>query len=244
MHRSYVRVSTPDGECPAAFVHPEGAGPWPAVVLYMDAGGLRETLVGMAEQIAGDEYAVLVPELYHRHLPYAPFDPATVFDDAPERERLMTLMNSVTREQAMRDTAACLDWLDNCPDVRGGGVGCTGYCMGGGLALTAAGTFPGHVAAAASFHGGSLATDEPDSPHRFAPAIRARVHVGIARDDASFPPDQRERLAAALADAGVNATMETYDAAHGFAVPDIPTYDEAAARRHLGALRGLLAATL
>ncbi|HEU0101321.1 MAG TPA: dienelactone hydrolase family protein [Mycobacteriales bacterium] len=236
-----VSVTTPDGECPVVVVTPEGSRPWPAVLLFMDAGGVRQTLVDMAATIAGRGHVVALPELYYRAGAYRPFDVATVFTDPPERARLMEMGRSVRDGQAMRDVDALLRWLAERPDVRGGAVGCTGYCMGGRIALAAAGTFPDRVAAAASFHGGNLAPDEPAGPHTLAPAVRARVYVGVARDDASFPPDQEQRLAAAYADAGVDARIEHYEAAHGFAVPDNPTYDPAAGRRHDEVLRELFA---
>ena len=237
-----VSVTTADGACPVVVVTPEGTGPWSAVLLFMDAGGVRQTLVDMAATIAGQGHVVAVPELYHRAGPYRPFDVETVFTDPPERARLMEMGQSVTTEHAMRDVDALLRWLAERPDVRGTAVGCTGYCMGGRISLLAAGTFPDRVAAAASFHGGNLAPDDPGGAHTLAPAVRARVYVGVARDDASFPPEQEQRLAAALSDAGVDARIEHYEAAHGFAVPDNPTYDPAAGRRHDEVLKELFAA--
>ena len=122
-----------------------------------------------------------------------------------------------------------LDFLAEAPEVADGPVGTTGYCMGGGLALNAAGRFPDQVGAAASFHGGRIATTAPDSPHLLAGSMKATVYVAGAENDASFDDEQFERLKKALTDAGVDFTLVTYPAAHGFAVPDNPTYDEAAA---------------
>jgi len=120
-----------------------------------------------------------------------------------------------------------------------------GYCMGGGFALSAAGTFPDRVAAAASFHGGSLATDKPDSAHRLADRMRGRVYVGVAEIDASFSPDQQQRLDRALADGGVNYTIETYKAAkHGFAVTGHLVYDRDSSERHWQRLIQLFRDTL
>ena len=127
-----------------------------------------------------------------------------------------------------------LDFLAAQPEVADTKVGTTGYCMGGGLPLTAAGRFPDRVGAAASFHGGQIATTAPDSPHLLAGAMTATVYVAGAENDASFDDEQFDRLSTALTDAGVDHTLVTYPAAHGFAVPDNPTYDEAAAARHGG----------
>ena len=129
-------------------------------------------------------------------------------------------------------------------EVGGSGVGTTGYCMGGGHSLTAAARYPQRIAAAASFHGGRLVTDAPDSPHKVVDRIAGRVYVAGAEDDDSFTPEDAEALDRALAAAGVDHVVETYPARHGFAVPDNPTFDPAAAERHWAALGDLYAATL
>src|SRR5947207_3175934 len=122
----------------------------------------------------------------------------------------------------MRDTAAFLDFLAGQGTVAGVKFGCDGYCMGGHYSLVAAGTYPDRIAAAASFHGGNLATDRPDSPHRLADRMRARLYVGVAGIDPHFPPEEKDRLEAALSAAGVPHTIEVYpDVRHGFAVPDL-----------------------
>ncbi len=168
----------------------------------------------------------------------------TVFTDPDERTRLMALVFCVTKDAATRDTEAILDFLAAQPEVADTKVGTTGYCMGGGLALTAAGRFPDRVGAAASFHGGRIATTAAVSPHLLAGAMQATVYAAGAENDASFDAEQFEVLSTALTDAGVDHTLVTYPAAHGFAVPDNPTYDEAAAARHWQALEDLFASTL
>jgi carboxymethylenebutenolidase len=132
-----------------------------------------------------------------------------------------------------------LDFLSQRPEVVGTRFGCTGYCMGGGLSLTTAAHHPDRIAAAASFHGGNLATDAPDSPHRAVSSIKGRVYVAAAKGDGSFPREQAELLEEALTQAGVEHTIETYPALHGFAVADNPTYDADAAARHWRALEDL-----
>jgi carboxymethylenebutenolidase len=144
----------------------------------------------------------------------------------------------------MSDTRAFLDYLAAQPEVTPGPVGTTGYCMGGFMALTAAGTYPDRIAAAASYHGGRLATDEPDSPHRLAPHMRSRVYVAGAIDDQSFPDDMKARLDDALTTAGVDHIIETYPAKHGWVFRDIPVYDEASAERHWQTLVALMNETL
>lgn len=135
----------------------------------------------------------------------------------------MGVAASVTEETAVRDTGAMLDFLAMQPEVAGTKVGTAGYYMGGSFALTAAGRFPGRVAAAASFHGGHIAGTEPDSPHLLAGSMKAKIYIAGAENDASFDAEEFERLSTALTDANVEHTLVTYPAAHGFAVPDNPT---------------------
>ncbi len=118
------------------------------------------------------------------------------------------------------------------PEVKPGGIGTTGYCMGGLMTLTASGTYPDRIVATASYHGGRLATDAPESPHFLAPKIKSRVYVAGAIDDASFPDDMKARLENALTKAGVDHTIETYQAKHGWVFRDTPVYDAVAAERH------------
>ena len=238
-----VMIPTPDGTCDASLHMPAGDGPWPAVIMFPDAGGVRPTFHAMAQQLADLGYTVLLPNMYYR-VDYAPFDLRTVFGDPDERARLMALASTVTKAAATRDTGAILEFLAEQPEVAGTKIGTTGYCMGGGLSLTAAGRFPDRVAAAASFHGGQIASTAPDSPHLLAGEMKARVYVAGAEDDPSFDAEQFDRLSTALADAGVQHTLVTYPAAHGFAVPDNPPYDEASATRHWQALAELYASSL
>ncbi len=239
-----LSIPTPDGTCDASLHTPDGAGPWPAVIMFPDAGGVRATFHAMAQQLADLGYAVLLPNIYYRLGEIAPFNMDTVFSDSDERKRLMGLVASVSKEAATRDTEAMLDFLAAQPEVADTRVGTTGYCMGGGLALNAAGRFPDRVGAAASFHGGQIASNAPDSPHLLAGAMKATVYVAGAENDGSFDAEQFERLSAALTDAGVEHTLVTYPALHGFAVPDNPTYDEAAAARHWQALEDLYGSAL
>jgi carboxymethylenebutenolidase len=240
-------VTTADGTCSVHLFTPDGPdsqGPWPGVVMYPDAGGIRDIFDEMAAKLAGFGYAVLLPDIYYRHGDWAPIDMATAFGDPPERKRLMSMMASVTPDIMTSDAGAFFDYLAGRPEVSGERFGTTGYCMGGRTALMVAGRQPGRVAAAASFHGGGLATDSPDSPHLRADQIRAAVYVAGAENDGSFTPEQAEQLDKALTAAGVAHTIETYPAEHGFAVPDNPPYDAAAAERHWTAMREFFGATL
>lgn len=240
-----VDVRTPDGTMDLYLFRPEGTGEWPAVMFYMDAFGIRPQLDGMAQRLASNGYVVAVPNLYYRTGAFAPFDPKQVFGDGPERVRFRSMIDSIDGARVMSDTRATIDVLARDPGVRGGKMGAVGYCMGGGYALRALGTFPERMAAAASFHGGSLATDKPDSPHRLASKMRGRLYVGVAEIDPSFPREQQDRLEKALSEAGVDYTLEVYgQAKHGFAVTGHPVYDRDASERHWTRLLALFAETL
>lgn len=240
-----VDITTPDGRCPATLHVPDGAGPWPGVLLFPDALGARETIRGLADRLAGMGYVTLAPDVYYRSGGWVPFAAEAVFSDATERARLFGLMETLTHQRIVTDTGAYLDFLLSRPEVRGSSAGTTGYCMGGRLSLIAAGEHPGKVAAAASFHGGRLAVaDDPDSPHLAAARIRAAVYVAGATDDRSFPPEQAELLDHALTEAGVPHVVEFYPARHGFAVPDNPSHDLDAETRHWAALEQLFSSAL
>ena len=240
-----VEIKTADGICPSYVYRPEGRGPWPAVLVFMDGLGIRPAMLEVGERLATAGYFVLLPDLYYRSGPYEPMDPHTVFTDSAKRQVLMERFFALaTPANIMLDTRAFLDYIAAQPDVRPRGVGTTGYCMGGLMSLTAAGTYPDRIVAAASYHGGQLATDAPDSPHRLAPAIKARVYVAGAVEDRSFPDDMKARLEDALTSAGVNHTIETYQAKHGWVFRDTPVYDAAAAERHWQTLLALFRAEL
>ncbi len=234
-------ISTADGTCPVRLFFPDGSGPWPGVVMYPDAGGVRDTFDQMAAELAGFGYAVLLPDVYYRSGEWAPFDMATVFADQQERNRLFAMIGSVTPDRMATDAAAFFDYLAARPEVSGDRFGVCGYCMGGRTSLIVAGRLPD---AAGSFHGGGLVTDSDDSPHLLADRMSATVYVGGAQDDASFTTDHAEQLDKALTAAGVRHTIEWYSAAHGFAVPDNAPYDPAAAERHWDAMRDVFAAAL
>ncbi|MGB2810587.1 MAG: dienelactone hydrolase family protein [Mycobacterium sp.] len=237
-------IITPDGTCPVTFATPDTAGPWPGIVMYPDAGGAREVFRAMATRLAGLGYAVLVPDVYYRSGAWAPFDMAGVFEDPGERRRLFAMMKAITAEVMAADAIRFFDYLAARPEVSGQRFGTCGYCMGGRTSLIVAGRVPDRVAAAMSFHGGGLASDDPDSPHLLAPMITAAVYVGAAENDASYTPEQSRLLNATLTGAGVAHTIEWYSAAHGFAVPDNGPYDEAAAERHWQAMADFFATTL
>ena len=228
-----VEIETADGTCPAALSIPEGEGPWPAVLMFPDAGGMRDTMRQLGERLSNLGYVVLVPDFYYRNGPYEPVDMRTAFANKESAEKIMGMMRGYTADKVVDDARAFVDYLDSLPEKEPGGIGTTGYCMGGRLSLIAAANLGERIAAAASFHGGNLAkADDPESPYHKASGIRAAVYVAGAIEDQSFTDEQKDLLEKSLTEAGVVHTIETYQAHHGFAVPDNPSYDADAADRH------------
>jgi carboxymethylenebutenolidase len=234
----------PEGQARAiAFTPDHGRGPWPAVILYMDALAIRPALCEMGERLAKAGYYVLIPDLYWRFGSYEPID-LTAFDEK-RREEFVKMMGSTDPEKQMNDTGGCLAWLATQAQAKADQVGVTGYCMGGSVALRAAGTFPDRIVAAASFHGGNLATDDETSPHRFAPKIKARILVAGADEDQHFDKAQCERLSQALSDAGADADVSIWEGfRHGWVPSDVPAHDPAGAERHWNELIALFDETL
>ncbi|ADO69554.1 dienelactone hydrolase family protein [Stigmatella aurantiaca] len=240
-----VDIQTPEGTQDAKLYHPEGPGRWPAVIVLTDAMGTRPTFEAMAERLAAAGYAVLLPNVFYRE-GRAPL-PGMVgsFEDEVFRKRIFGLMGSLTPERIKADAAAQLGFLAGHAQVKGRGVGVVGYCMGGSFAVRMMADFPDRIVAAASYHGGRLATDSPDSPHLLAGRLKGEIYFGHADQDASMPAEAIARLEAALKTAGVKHQSEIYvGARHGFAVEGSPVYDPSAAERHWQTLLALFGRTL
>ncbi len=238
-------LTTPDGVADAWLHLPDGEGPFPAVLLFTDAFGLRPVVRQMSERLVAQGYAVLAPNLLYRAGDFAPFDPKTVWTVPDERSRLMGYIHQVTNAAAMRDVGAWLDALAGQPAIAKGPVGAVGYCMGGRIAFAAAGVYPERFAAVASIHGGHLVSTEKDSPHLAAGQVRARLYFGVADHDRSCTPDDQQTLAAALDAAKVRYRLELNPgAAHGYAMADTPAYDAKASEQHWERVLALFAEAL
>jgi carboxymethylenebutenolidase len=242
MARQDIEIRTQDGTARAGLFAPAG-GARAGVVLYMDAFGPRPALDDMAERLAMEGYFVLVPDLFYRNGAYGPFDAKTAFSREETGSLIRGMIAGTTQDMTMRDSRAFVDALSSHGVT--GPIGTVGYCMGGARALNAAAACPDRVKAAASFHGGNLAGDAPDTPAANASRIKARVYVGVAGVDKSFPPEQSARLAEALRRAEVDHAIENYvGMAHGWCVPDHGVYDERGAERHWKRLTTFFAETL
>ena len=224
-----IEIKTPDGTCDAAFIRPK-TGSHPGVLIWPDAFGLRPSMRAIARRIAseGDGYSVLVPNPFYR-VSKAPFTDASNFNfqNADDVAKLRPLMASVTAPgNAEKDATAYVAFLDAQKEVnKAKKIGTQGYCMGGALVMRTAAVLPDRIGAGASFHGGGLVTDKPDSPHLLAPKIKARMYIGIASNDDEKQPDAKDKLKQAFAAAQVTAEIEVYAALHGWCVPDMPARD-------------------
>jgi carboxymethylenebutenolidase len=235
-----VQVKTPSGTCDAALVHPQGPGQWPAVILFVDGLGLRPAMRDMAKRLARDGYTVLVPNPYYRSAKAPGLPPGFDFSNVADRQKLAALRAPLTSDAVMQDAAAYLSFLDSQGSVKKSAkIGVVGYCMGGPMTIRAAAALPTRVGAGASFHGGGLVTDKPDSPHLLVPTIKAQYYFGIAANDDANEPEAKTKLRAAFDSAGLTAKIEVYEGClHGWCVKDMPLspdgkpiYNEAQAER-------------
>ena len=221
-----VMVKTPDGTCDALFIHPT-TGSHPGVLIWPDAFGLRPAMRDIGKRIAAEGYSVLVPNPFYRVAKAPVFDNASSFNfqNQADMAKLQPLMASVNAPGAAeKDAVAYIAFLDGQQQVnKAKKIGTQGYCMGGPLVVKTAAALPNRVGAGASFHGGGLVTDKPDSPHLLAPKIKARMYFGVASNDDMRQPDAKDKLKEAFAAAKVPAEIEVYPKAqHGWCVPDMP----------------------
>jgi carboxymethylenebutenolidase len=234
-----VQVTTPSGTCDAALVHPQGSGRWPAVILFVDAFGLRPAMRDIAKRLAADGYTVLVPNPYYRSTKAPGIEPGFDFTNPADRAKLEKLRAPITSDAVMQDATAYVKFLDSQSSVdKKAKMGVFGYCMGGPMTMQAAAAQPERIGAGASFHGGGVVTDKPDSPHLLVPKMKAQYYFGIAANDDQRQPDAKTKLNEAFHAAHLPAKIEVYEGTlHGWCVKDMPLqagkpiYDEASAER-------------
>jgi carboxymethylenebutenolidase len=220
-----VRITTQDGIADAFFLHP-AKGKWPGVIMWPDIAGLRDAMKIMARRLASSGFAVLVVNQYYRSQPAPVMESFSEFMNPEGRKKAMALYATVTSELVTRDAKAFVAFLDaqKAVDTRRG-IGSNGYCMGGSFTVRSAAAVPGRVKAAASFHGGGLVGDKPDSPIKLLAGTKASFLIAISRDDDAKAPGDKDALRKAADAAGRPAEIVVYPADHGWCVPDSPVYD-------------------
>lgn len=239
-----IEIATADGTMNAWAIHPEESGPFPVVLLYMDAPGIRPELMNLASRIATVGYFVLMPNLYYRTDRTVDFS----MEKMQEPGMLQTMLGKVrtlTMAMMLADTRAIIDRLSVEPLARSGPLGAVGYCMSGRWVFGAAAAFPEQFKAIASIYGTGLHTDAPDSPHLTANAIAGEIYFGCAENDTYVPLAQIEALQGFLRKTGVRHRIEVYPATqHGFVFADRGHYQRAGAERHWERLFDLFARNL
>jgi len=239
-----IEIRTPDGTADGFLIQPDKEGRWPGVLYLTDIVGIRDASHGMASRLAADGYAVLLPNIFYRNGRPPIFDFPFKMGDERFVKRMNEIRGPLAPDAMDRDLSAYVDFLATQPSVSGKAFGAVGFCFSGQMALRAAAARPGQIAAAASFHGGGLYTGAPASPHTLLPRVKARLYFGHGIEDRSMPQDAIENLDRALAVWGGDYESETYQAHHGWTVPDHAVYNEPQAERAYKKLTDLLNSSL
>lgn len=228
-------IQTADGNMDAFICHPEEGGPFPAVIMYMDAPGIREELRDMARRIGTAGYYVMLPNLYYRwgrENNYG-FERSRIRTDDAELAKMFKLMNDATTEKIVADTRPMLDFIARADQAEPGPLGCVGYCMSGKYVVQLGAEYPDDFAALASFYGVGIQTDDANSPHLSAHKIKGELYLGFASDDDYVPEPLLKSIPEHMDSADINYRMEIYPGtSHGFAFPERAIYDKPAAERH------------
>lgn len=240
-----VTIDTPDGQAEAYFVAP-AAGKAPGVLIWPDIMGLRPAFRQMADRLAQSGYAVLVVNQFYRST-RAPFlAPGESYDQPEVREKIAPFLKALSPEGTVRDAVAFTAFLDAQPQVdTKRGMASAGYCMGGPMVMRTAAAIPARIKAGATFHGGGLVGDQPDSPDKLIPRMTASYLIAIAENDDRHAPTEKDTLRAAFAAAGLPAEIEVYAGTlHGWCPPDTRVYNAAQADRAWERMLALFAKSL
>jgi len=238
---STVTFSTPDGTADAFFAHPT-KGKHPGVIMWPDIAGIRDAFKVMARRLAADGHAVLLVNQYYRNAPAPHLATISEWRTPAGQEKLKPMLPLLTPAAITSDAKAFVTFLDKQKAVdTKRGIGSNGYCQGGAFTVRSAAAVPGRVKAAASFHGGGLVTDKPDSPHKLLAATQASYLIAVARNDDARAPTDKDVFKAAAVAAGRPAEVEVYNADHGWCALDAPIYDKAEAERAWARLLALYA---
>ena len=236
-----VNVPMASGVSDSALFYPEGKGPWPAVLVWTDILGLRPVFREMGRRLAAEGYVVLVPNPFYRNAKAPVVDSSFNFSKPEDRAKVMPMAAALTADASISDAKDYIKFIDAQPQTnKGKKIGVQGYCMGGPLTFRTAGTRPDRIGAAATFHGGGLVTDKPDSPHLQIAQMKAEVLCCVAANDDQRSPTDKDKLKEAFAGAHVKATVEVFDGCnHGWTVRGSEVYNEAGAERASSELTAL-----
>lgn len=235
MQEKEIRVRTADGEMRTFTVHPDGDGPFPVAMVFMDGIGYRDQVKENARRFAAGGYYCVAPDLYYRMGEGVVFDMAQFSGSAsgPERDKLMQVVRSVQPAKVAQDIRAALAVVEHDPAARPGPKACVGYCLGARMSLHVASALGDDIAAAAGIHPGALVTDQPDSPHHDLRGVRGELYFAFAEIDRTATPENVDRFRDEMKSRGVRGEVERIvGAAHGFAMADLPVYNREAAERH------------
>jgi carboxymethylenebutenolidase len=221
------------GVSDSALFYPEGKGKWPAVLVWTDILGLRPVFREMGQRLAAEGYVVLVPNPFYRNAKAPVVDGSFDFSKPEDRAKVMPMAAALTADANISDAKSYVAFLDAQPQTnKKKKMGVQGYCMGGPLTFRTAATASDRIGAAATFHGGGLVTDKPDSPHLLIPQMKAEVLCAVADNDDKRDPTAKDKLKEAFAAAHLKATVEVYEGCnHGWTVHGSQVYNEAGAER-------------
>ena len=247
MIENFINIETKDGIIDTFEVKPDEKGPFPAIIIYMDAPAIREELRDMARRLASMGYYVLLPNLFYRVGKEGsyPFTFAKIREDKSQFSAMIKTMNDTTNELVVSDTKYILDFLDNNNDIEHNGYGAVGYCMSGQYIVSIASAYTKKFAAAASFYGVKILTDKKDSPHLKANKIEANLYLAFAEKDTWVDDEALKNIQVHFENNTKNFRMEIFEGTeHGFAFPDRHTYNKNAAEKHWSRIHDLFERSL
>jgi carboxymethylenebutenolidase len=233
MNEQEVRIETGDGAMATFLAHPDGAGPFPVVLVYMDALGLRDELRGIGRRIADEGYYAAVPDLYYRFGDGITFDAHKLHDpESDEMQRMFGFIQRIDDTAVMADTRAVLEFLEGDPAASAGPMGTVGFCLGGRLVVRALTNMPDQFVAGSALHPSFIVGEGDDSPHLELGKCRAELYVGLGEADQFQPPEAFAPAQAEIDRHGIEHVVDVHaDAEHGFMIPGAPAFQDAASER-------------
>lgn len=243
-----IDILTADGSCDTYISFPDGAENLPGILFYIDAIGLRDRIFDMVNKLASHGYYVIAPNVFYRQKRAPILDYGTLLkpEHRPELlKQVRAFASTLTPDMSKKDASSFISFLESQPEINSSKIAAVGYCMGGALALRAAGNYPDAFTSVATFHAANLATDQETSVHRQFKSIKAEIYIAHADQDSGMPPEQMERVKAELEKTGAKYKAELYEHCHhGWTMKDLPAYNKAGEERHWENLLNFFSRTL